>query len=892
MNMKKAETAQNSSSRNRIESEATERVSKKITGSLAAKIVAICLVIVSAFTCLASAAAVIAADYMNVYSEDEATVLARVNERFLDRYSVYAMANYKNGNKEAVKELDQTNFRYGIIRTDDFDAVDLNDPKNYLISNLDREIDRNDVNLYSCNWSEYTGYEYDMSLFGYAWINNYAEQGDYTCASQAIDGYFYDWMNETLYIKVGERLYPYFGEILVEYPNSVGYTDHTFLSGEELESGAAQGYDSNVSGTSEVTETNGEVVDEADEVTYLTEEAANVQEVEDHTYTVQGTLSNSYLNGELTEWRRPDMLFMFSNSGQYLRASDVCVIDDQELLAQGEVNVDGYSVNYVSAGMAEVPVVPKTDEMEVDSYYVVSYVQDPLDVKANFDDCDLLAQGKLLVDFAFAYKYVFVIVLLMSVVLVIAAFVFLLCAAGHRNGTEELCKRPWDAIPLDMNICGVLCIDAFLACAVVLVGEEWNPLKYLIFWLFAGAAGIVAILLLIECSMSFALWCKLGKWWRHTLVYAVVKWCWKIAKRLWQFLCRLWRRFMELMHSVRFLWKAWLILGGIACVELLAIVLSAEMSMEVLFIFWLAEKLLLYPVIIFALLQMNRLQEGSKTLAQGDLTGKIDTSKMYWEFRQHGENLNAIGDGMNAAVEDRMKSERFQTELITNVSHDIKTPLTSIINYVDLLGKERLDNPKAQEYLEVLSRQSARLKKLIEDLIEASKASTGNLKVELEICDAQVTLVQTIGEYEEKLAQGQIELQIREPDEPVRIKADSRHLWRVFDNLMNNICKYAQPETRAYVNLERVGDQACITFRNISREPLNITSEELLERFVRGDRSRSMEGNGLGLSIARSLTELMGGKLELTVDGDLFKVVLTFLVINDEKELLFNEKNV
>ena len=349
---------------------------------------------------------------------------------------------------------------------------------------------------------------------------------------------------------------------------------------------------------------------------------------------------------------------------------------------------------------------------------------------------------------------------------------------------------------------------------------------------------------------------------------------------------------MELMHSVRFLWKAWLILGGIACVELLAIALSAEMSMEVLFIFWLAEKLLLYPVIIFALLQMNRLQEGSKTLAQGDLTGKIDTSKMYWEFRQHGENLNAIGDGMNAAVEDRMKSERFQTELITNVSHDIKTPLTSIINYVDLLGKERLDNPKAQEYLEVLSRQSARLKKLIGDLIEASKASTGNLKVELEICDAQVTLVQTIGEYEEKLAQGQIELQIREPDEPVRIKADSRHLWRVFDNLMNNICKYAQPGTRAYVNLERVGDQACITFRNISREPLNITSEELLERFVRGDRSRSMEGNGLGLSIARSLTELMGGKLELTVDGDLFKVVLTFLVINDEKELLFNEKNV
>ena len=824
-----------------------KRSSKKLTGSLAAKIVAIGLVIVSAFTCLASAAAVIAADYMNVYSEDEATVLVRVNERFLDRYSVYAMANYKNGNKEAVKELDQTNFRYGIIRTDDFDAVDLNDPKNYVISNIDRAIDRSDVNLYSCNWSEYTDYSYDMSLFGYGSINNYGEQGNYTCESQAIDGYFYDWMNETLYIQVGERLYPYVGEILVKYPDSAGNT----------------------------------------EVTYLPQDAAGMQEVEAYTFAVQGTLDNSYLNGELTGWRVPDMLFTFSNSGQYLRASDVCVIDDQKLLALGEVNVDGYGVDYVSAGMATVPVVPKTDEAEVDSYYIVSYAKDPLDVKADFNDCDLLAQGKLLVDFAFAYKYVFVLLLALSLIVGIAAFVFLLCAAGHRNGTEELCRRPWDAIPLDVNICSVLCVDAFLACAIIYVGTEWNPLQYLVTWLIAGGAGIVSVLLLIECSMSFALWCKIGKWWRHTLVYFCVKWCWKIVKILWQFLCRLWNRFLELMHSVRFLWKAWLILGGIAFAEFLAIVMfvSGSGRLGLFLIVWFLEKLLLYPIIILGLLQMYHLQEGSKTLAQGDLTSKIDTSKMYWEFKKHGDHLNAIGDGMNAAVAERMKSERFKTELITNVSHDIKTPLTSIINYVDLLGKEQLDNPKAQEYLDVLSRQSARLKKLIEDLIEASKASTGNLKVSMEVCNAQVTLVQTIGEYEEKLAKGQIELQIREPEEQILIHADSRHLWRVFDNLMNNICKYAQPGTRAYVNLERVGEHAEITFRNISREPLNISGEELMERFVRGDSSRSMEGNGLGLSIARSLTELMGGTLRLTVDGDLFKVVLTFPVTNDEKAL-------
>ena len=857
--------------------EGTERSSKKLTGSLAAKIVAICLVIVSAFMCLASAAAVIAADYMNVYSQDESAVLANYNEKILDRYSVYAMANYMNENEEALKGLDQTNFRYGIIKTDDFDAVDLNDPKNYVISNIDREIDRNDVNLYSCNWSEYTGYDYDMRLFGYAWINNYGEQGDYTCESQAIDGYFYDWMNETLYIKVGARLYPYIGEILVTHLNSTGYTDHTFISETELESGAAQGNDSNVSGTSEVTKIAGEVVDEAEEVTYLTQDAAGMQEVEENIYTVQGTLNNSYLNEALNEWRFPSMLLNLSNSGQYLRAADVVVVDDQMLCELGEVNPDGYSVDYVSAGMATVPVVPKTDEAEVDSYYIVSYAKDPLDVNADFNDCDLLAQAKLLIDFAFAYKYVFVVVLLLSVILAIVAFVFLLCAAGHRNGVEELCKRPWDAIPVDVNVCSVLCMDALLACAVIYVGTEWNPLKYLVTWLFAGAAGILAILLLIECSMSFALWCKMGKWWRHTLVYAVAKLCWKGVKVLGRWCCRVWRRFIELLHTMRFLWKAWLILGVITCVEFLLIVFCCSMgSTELLFVYWVLEKLILYPIIIFALLQMNRLQEGSRKLAQGDLTGKLDTSKMYWEFKKHGDNLNAIGDGMNAAVGERMKSERFKTELITNVSHDIKTPLTSIINYVDLMKKENIEEEPMRGYIAVLDRQSSRLKKLTEDLIEASKAATGNIAVRPEPCDVSVLVEQAAGEYEERLHAASLALIITKPEEPLTILADGQLLWRVLDNLMNNIVKYAMPATRVYLTLSRVQDTVQIMFRNISAQPLNVLGDELMERFVRGDASRTTEGSGLGLSIANSLTHLQGGQMTLTVDGDLFKVTLGF----------------
>ena len=271
-------------------------------------------------------------------------------------------------------------------------------------------------------------------------------------------------------------------------------------------------------------------------------------------------------------------------------------------------------------------------------------------------------------------------------------------------------------------------------------------------------------------------------------------------------------------------------------------------------------------------------------MAEGDLDHRIDTEKMFGEFRRHGEALNSISTGMSLAVDERMKSECFKTELITNVSHDIKTPLTSIINYVDLLEKEELHNETAEEYLEVLKRQSARLKKLIEDLMEASKASTGNLAVHLEKLEAGVSLVQIVGEFDEKIHAAGLKLLVEKPELPIYIMADSRHFWRVVDNLMNNICKYAQPDTRVYVNLEVRGELAVFTFRNTSRYPLNITSEELMERFVRGDSSRNTEGSGLGLSIAKSLMDLMQGTFSLYVDGDLFKVVLELPVTKEDVE--------
>ena len=229
---------------------------------------------------------------------------------------------------------------------------------------------------------------------------------------------------------------------------------------------------------------------------------------------------------------------------------------------------------------------------------------------------------------------------------------------------------------------------------------------------------------------------------------------------------------------------------------------------------------------------------------------------------------------MNKAVEARLKSEHMKTELITNVSHDLKTPLTSIINYIDLLKKEQLDNPKADEYLEVLERQSARLKKLTEDVLEASKASTGNINIKLEPIDISELLTQAVGEYEERFAQSNLKPIICKPDYPCLAMADGALLWRVFDNLLSNICKYSQQHTRIFISLDESAHYFTVSLKNTSHDLLNISPDELMERFVRGDSSRNSEGSGLGLSIAQSLTALQNGTLSLDVDGDLFKTFI------------------
>ena len=490
---------------------------------------------------------------------------------------------------------------------------------------------------------------------------------------------------------------------------------------------------------------------------------------------------------------------------------------------------------------------------------------------------DDYALANRVADLAYALRHWVYAIIAVAALIVLVCFIFLLCAAGHHPDADGVRSGWGTKIPLDLLTAAVSLV-LFLGIQMVVEANF-------------GGIGVVLVVVLGPAILAgvFTGWCmslalriKLGGWWRNTVIYVALRWAWKVLKKLGGGLRAAGRGLAGLLGGVPLVGKTVLIFLGLCILEGLGILVSLGFfwSWGVLAFLWVLEKLLLFLAVLAVALMCRKLLLGGRALAAGDLAYQVDTSRMVLDFKSHGEDLNHIAQGMAAAVDQRMRSERMKTELITNVSHDIKTPLTSIINYADLIGKEPRDSEKIPEYAAVLTRQSERLKRLIEDLVEASKASTGNLEVDLAPCQPGVLLTQAAGEYEQRLKDAGLDLVTRQPETPVTILADGRRLWRVFDNLMNNICKYAQRGTRVYLTLEERDGQAVISFKNTSRAPLDIPAEELLERFVRGDAARTGEGNGLGLSIAKSLTELQQGTLDLTVDGDLFKVVLRFGTIS------------
>ncbi len=468
----------------------------------------------------------------------------------------------------------------------------------------------------------------------------------------------------------------------------------------------------------------------------------------------------------------------------------------------------------------------------------------------------------LLIDVLYAFRfwvYPIGFIALLAAVLCIA---FLMVSAGRRSGIEGITSTMLTSIPFEIPTAIYTAVIIFGLFAIDRIGGEIELIVFFAVWF------IVLVIASLFWFMSFSIRIKLGTVIKNTVIY-------RILRLFWRGLCFMGRCIRTCIVSIPLIWKTLIILAAVTVIEFCTIALTIGET-DNLLIWWFIGKIIASVVVIYLAIMLRRLKAGGKRIADGDLNYKIDTNPLILDLKDHGEDLNRIGEGLNIAVEEKLKSERMKTELITNVSHDIKTPLTSIINYSDLICREDTDNENIKEYASVLHNQSERMKRLIEDLVEASKASSGNIEIELLECDAGVLISQVSGEYNQRLADSGLELVCSIPENGIKIMADGRRIWRVFDNLMGNARKYALPGTRVYVSLEAVGGNAVFRFKNISREALSVDASELTERFVRGDASRNTEGNGLGLSIAKSLTELQGGSFDITLDGDLFKVTLTF----------------
>ena len=445
-----------------------------------------------------------------------------------------------------------------------------------------------------------------------------------------------------------------------------------------------------------------------------------------------------------------------------------------------------------------------------------------------------------------------VILTVLFAALALFCFCFLMASAGHWAGHEGIHLTWLGKIPADVWLIVLLC-TFFIGWEAFYYG--WGRVFF--------CAALVPLVLLFLCA--FAAQCKAGTVLRSALIARIARFLWRIVRSLFLGLRRIAR-------NLPLLWKTALVMAGVFFLEML-FVLAGYGSVDGIFVIMKAVELL---AALYIALNLRTLQKGGEKLARGDFSSPIDTKYLIGDFKRYGQELNDVQSGLEQAVQEQMKAEHLKTELITNVSHDIKTPLTSIVNYVDLLKKEDIPSPEAREYIAVLDRQSHRLKKLTEDLVEASKASSGVLNVDLQPTDVNVLFSQIEGEYQERLAACQLTLVTQPPAPGTVIRADSRLLSRVMDNLVSNICKYALPSTRVYVVSTLSREAVTISFKNVSRDELNISPDELMERFVRGDASRHTEGSGLGLSIARSLVQLQGGRFDLAIDADLFRADITF----------------
>lgn len=480
-----------------------------------------------------------------------------------------------------------------------------------------------------------------------------------------------------------------------------------------------------------------------------------------------------------------------------------------------------------------------------------------------------------LLEAGYRHRFALLILVVLALLFFAVVLVFLCCVAGRIPDSGEILPQGLNRMPLDLYY--LLAVGGGVGCYYLIKGLSWWTFQQRHF--LPGISimllcGFVDCLLICGAIFATAAQSKLnvGYGWRHCagflLSRRLYKWLRRSLRRIKQPLIRFFQLLRDLYSLLPFTWQ-WLLTAGLMGILLIVSVLLRNPT------FFVVSLLICAIVILYRIYCFGTLLDGARRMSKGNLNTKIPLSLLMGSFRELGEHLNALDDAAVIAAKKQMQSERMKAELVTNVSHDLKTPLTSIINYVDLLQNAKSPD-QTKEYLDVLSRQSQRMKKLIDDLVEMNKASTGNMSVDLIQIDAAETITQALGEFSDKLEDKQLQVIFQSPTEPVTMLADGRLTWRVLSNLLSNAVKYALPGTRLYIDLHQLDDFAVISLKNISRQQLNVDADELLERFVRGDISRNTEGSGLGLNIAKSLMELQHGQLQLLVDGDLFKVTLYF----------------
>ena len=446
-------------------------------------------------------------------------------------------------------------------------------------------------------------------------------------------------------------------------------------------------------------------------------------------------------------------------------------------------------------------------------------------------------------------------------VLLLAMIVYLVWAIGHEKGKDEIQLSGIDKVPYEILITIIFfALGIFVSLGVASV-ETIIPQKMLIPLIVISYLGSYGSLAVGTATTIKRL--KAKSFWRSFLMYKIYAWAKEKVKKLFNVVSDK----NSSKRKITIFYWGFIIVSG-----LIFLATASGVGVLLLLVFW----VFVYILMLKYIEKVDKINQALKEIYEGNPNVHLEKEELTGVLKQMAEYINDIAGGFTNAIEQSLKSERLKTKLITNVSHDIKTPLTSIINYVDLLKQEDIKDEKIKQYIDILNQKSLRLKKLIEDLVEASKVSSGNVKLNIEVIDLKELLAQTIGEFEDRFENKNLKIDIEISDEEVKIKADNRYMYRVIENLFSNITKYSIDNSRVYISLTKQNDKIKLEIKNISKDKLNISPDELMQRFVRGDKSRYTEGSGLGLSIAKSLTEMQGGKFDINIDGDLFKVIIEY----------------